>query len=418
MSDDTRDSQEILRDANLIASRVDGGHIQDNILLFARLLRAAGMPIGPQKTVLATEAVMAAGLESANILYWTLHASFVTQPSQHEIFDQAFHMFWRDPEYLEKMMSVMVPKAPGTSERRDNRELSRRLLDSLVGVRKMDEGGGETDLELDASGTWSGEEVLRDKDFEQMSAEEQREARTAILRMVPLMEEIRTRRFTPDARGKRLDPRRILREVGSKGPEFLMPRFKRHATRRPTLVVICDISGSMDTYARMLLHFLYALTNTRDRVHCFLFGTRLSNVTRALKNKDPDVAISQVSKEVMDWSGGTRIGETLNEFNRLWARRVLGQNATVLLFTDGLDLDRGDGMDQAARRLRASSRRLIWLNPLMRFDRYSPVVAGARALVRHVNELRSCHNLASLQELAEVLSDQPVPLAGPRAEAA
>ena len=404
MTDRPIEHEGVLADANLVASRVDGGRIQDNILFFARLLRAAGLPIGPQKTVLATQAVLAAGIESPNVLYWTLHSCLVTQPSQHEIFDQAFHVFWRDPGYLEKMLSLILPKAPGSAEPQNERELSRRLREQLLGTRRTEDLGDESLIEADGRETWSGKEVLRDKDFEQMTADELKQARDMIQRMTLILEEIRTRRYAPAPRGRRLDPRRILRDMSSRGPDYLMPRFKERTTKRPTLVILCDISGSMDSYARVILHFLYAITNERDRVHTFLFGTRLTNVTRALKNKDPDIAIAKVCNDVVDWSGGTRIGQALVDFNRYWARRVLGQNATVLLFTDGLDRERGDGLDQAARRLRASCRRFIWLNPLMRFDKYSPVVAGARILARHVNDIRACHNLASLQDLAEVLS--------------
>jgi uncharacterized protein with von Willebrand factor type A (vWA) domain len=168
-------------------------------------------------------------------------------------------------------------------------------------------------------------------------------------------------------------------------------------------VVLCDISGSMDAYARLFLHFLYALVNAGEQVSCFLFGTRLTNVTRVLRNRDPDAAIAKVAGSVADWSGGTRIGESLAAFNRQWARRVLGQNATVLLFTDGLDRMSGEGIAPAARRLRASSRRLIWLNPLLRYEDYAPLAAGARELERHVSELRPCHNLNSLADLAQVL---------------
>jgi uncharacterized protein with von Willebrand factor type A (vWA) domain len=160
----------------------------------------------------------------------------------------------------------------------------------------------------------------------------------------------------------------------------------------------------MDGYARMMLHFLHALTNARDRVHTFLFGTRLTNITRLLRSKDPDIAIAKVSDGVKDWSGGTRIGESLTDFNRHWARRVLGQNATVLLITDGLDRDEAEGLGLAARRLSASCRRLVWLNPLLRYDAYEPIAAGARALQPHVGEMRGCHNLASLDELAAALS--------------
>ena len=151
--------------------------------------------------------------------------------------------------------------------------------------------------------------------------------------------------------GKRLDLRRMLRQAGSRGPEGMLPLFKKRQRRAPPLVVMCDISGSMDAYARVFLHFLYALINEGERVHAFLFGTRLTNVTRTLRDRDPDSAVAKASGTVHDWSGGTRIGESLHSFNKIWARRVLGQNATVLLFTDGLDRSGGEGISREARRL-------------------------------------------------------------------
>ena len=389
---------------NLVASRVDGGRIGENIVQFVRLLRAAGLPVGPEKTLRATEAVLAAGLDNPKTLYWALHAVLVNKRSEREIFNQAFVMFWRDPGYLEQMLSLMLPQMrPDQPQEQTDSALSRRMSESLF-KNRQDKAPNEPDkLELEAHETWSSSEVLRSKDFEQMGADELKAARRAIESLRLPLDEIRTRRFEPSVRGQRLDLRRILRETGSKGSDHILPHFKRSRWRRPPVVVLCDISGSMDSYARVLLHFLYALTNDRDRVHTFLFGTRLSNITRALKSKDPDVAISKAAKDVVDWSGGTRIGACLDEFNRRWARRVLGQNALVLLFTDGLDREGAEGLEIAARRLSASCRRLVWLNPLMRYDAYAPLAAGAKALSAHVHEMRSCHNLQTLEDLARSL---------------
>jgi uncharacterized protein len=389
---------------NLVASRVDGGRIGENIVQFVRLLRAAGLPVGPEKTVRATEAVLAAGLDNPKTLYWALHAVLVNKRSEREIFNQAFVMFWRDPGYLEQMLSLMLPQMrPDQPQEQTDSALSRRMSESLF-KNRQDKAPQEPDkLELEAHETWSSSEILRSKDFEQMGADELKAARKAIEKLHLPLDEIRTRRFEPSARGQRLDLRRILRETGTKGSDHIRPHYKRPRWRRPPVVVLCDISGSMDAYARILLHFLYALTNDRDRVHTFLFGTRLSNITRALKSKDPDVAISKAAKDVVDWSGGTRIGACLDEFNRRWARRVLGQNALVLLFTDGLDREGAEGLEVAARRLSASCRRLVWLNPLMRYDAYAPLAAGAKALSAHVHEMRSCHNLQTLEDLAESL---------------
>jgi hypothetical protein len=179
---------------------------------------------------------------------------------------------------------------------------------------------------------------------------------------------------------------------------------RRRRRRNPPLVVLCDISGSMSRYSRMILHFLHAVTNDRDRVFTFLFGTRLTNVTRYLRYKDVDEALDRCTEAVEDWSGGTRIGHTLHEFNMRWSRRVLSQGAVVLLITDGLDRDAAEGLGPEIERLHKSCRRLIWLNPLLRYDRYEAKSLGARALLPHVDEFRPVHNLESLGQLADALS--------------
>ena len=396
-------AETVALEPNLIAASVDGGRIAENILQFARLLRSAGMPVGPDRVILATEAVLAAGLERPQILYWTLHASLVSRPEHRELFDQAFYLFWKDPNFLAQMLSVMLPSFRDENAPKQA-ELSRRLREPLLANRQLPQALPQERLELDMSGSWSADEQLKAKDFEQMSAEEQARARVAIARMALILEEIPTRRFVVSASPGRLDLRRVLREMSARGPDHVALRFKARRWRTPPLVILCDISGSMDAYARMMLHFLYALTNARDRVSAFLFGTRLTNVTRTLKGRDPDRAISKVAGDVKDWAGGTRIAQSLDDFNRLWARRVLGQNATVLLITDGLDREGADGLGAAARRLRASCRRLVWLNPLMRYDGYSPLAQGARLLRPHVSEMRACHNLNSLDSLAKSLS--------------
>ncbi len=401
-------------DPNLIAADVDGGRIAENILFFARLLRASGLPVGPDKVLLGIEAVIAAGIRDQRTLYWTLHAVFVNRRAEREIFNQAFVMFWRDPGFINQMLSLMV-RGLRAEQAPDDKALSRRLSETLFKHADRPAPQEDDQLEIDAEGTFSNRELLQAKDFEQMSTEELIRARASIRRMTLPFEEIRTRRFVSARKGQRIDLRRILRESASKGSDHLQLHYKSRVERRPPLVVLCDISGSMDAYARTLLHFLHALTNDRDRVFSFLFGTHLTHVTRSLKSRDPDVAIAKVGGDVTDWSGGTRIGAAIEEFNRHWARRVLGQNATVLLITDGLDREGGQGLELAARRLKASCRRLIWLNPLMRYDRYQPLAAGAEALSRHVTEMRSCHNLKSLEDLAQALRGPPLELTGRRA---
>ena len=215
-----------------------------------------------------------------------------------------------------------------------------------------------------------------------------------------------TRRFRPDPTGPRFDLRDTIRRSLHEGGEILTLARRRRMTRPPPLVALCDISGSMSRYAQVLLHFLHAVTNDRDRVHSFLFGTRLTNVTRQLRNRDAEVAFEMLSHLVPDWSGGTRIGEALEGFNQHWSRRVLGQGAVVLLITDGLDRDGAKGLAEATERLRKSCRRLIWLNPLLRYAQFQPKSQGIRAMLPHVDEFRPVHNLASLRDLVATLSDR------------
>ena len=184
---------------------------------------------------------------------------------------------------------------------------------------------------------------------------------------------------------------------------MILPKFRSPREMHPPLVVLADISGSMSQYTRIFLHFLHALAEKRRRVHTFVFGTRLTNLTRQMRHRDPDEALENCSSAVKDWSGGTRIGDTLSEFNRLWSRRVLGQGAVVLLITDGLERDDVAGLAEEMERLRKSCRRLIWLNPLLRFDGFEARARGVRAMLPYVDEFRPVHNLNALSDLVASL---------------
>lgn len=385
------------------------GRIAINLMHFARVLRAAGLPVGPGKVLAAVEAVQAVGLESRRDFYWALHAVFVNRRDQHPVFDQAFHMFWRNPDLLKRMMGMMLPTIRPELQP-DRKEMNRRVAEALRGgtAAPEPEGKEETKVELDAALTVSDREQLQAKDFEAMSADELAEARRMLARIVLPVAETRTRRFRPDPAGARVDPRATLRRMLRSGGDVADVARRSVRTRPPPLVVLCDISGSMTRYSRMLLHFMHAIANDRDRVHSFVFGTRLTDITRHLRHRDVDLALDAVSGAVQDWSGGTRIGTALAEFNRVWARRVLGQGAVVLLITDGLDRDAGEGLAAVAERLHKSCRRLIWLNPLLRWEGFAPKSSGIRALMPHVDDFRPVHNLNSLAALAEAL-DRPGP---------
>ena len=384
----------------------DGGRVANNIMHFARVLRAAGLPIGPGKVIDAIHALEQTGLGRRDDFYWSLHAVFVNRRDQRELFDQAFHVFWRNPQILERMMSMVLPTAQLGEGETPKSDISPRIAEALTaGATPQDDiKTRETEeVEFDATLTFSQDEVLREMDFEKMTASEIEAAKLAMRRMrLPIME-IPTRRFRPDKTGARADMRATLRTALRSGGDIIPMRWRRRRQRKPPIVVLCDISGSMERYARMLLHFMHAITNDRDRVHTFLFGTRLTNVTRYLRNKDIDVALEQVTDAVVDWSGGTRIGQCLHDFNRDWSRRVLTQGAVVILITDGLDREGGEGLPKEMDRLHRSSRRLIWLNPLLRYDQFEPKSQGIRAILPHVDDFRPVHNLESLAQLTHIL---------------
>ena len=389
------------------------GRLAHNIMHFGRVLRAAGLPVGPGKVIDAVRAAEVVGVERRDDFYWALFSVFVNRQDHVELFDQAFHVFWRNPRLLDRLRSMLLPSVeveePPQPDR--GREMARRLAEALNQGRVEGKKEREEQLEFDATLTFSEREQLQEMDFEKMSGAEMAEAKAALQHLRLPIVELPTRRTRPDAHGRRIDMRASLR-AALRSADAIPLRRRSRRRRHPPLVVICDISGSMSRYSRMFLHFLHAITNDRDRVHTFLFGTRLTNITRHLRHRDVDVALERVTDSVVDWSGGTRIGQCLKDFNAGWSRRVLGQGAVVLLISDGLDRDAGHGLAAEAQRLHMSCRRLIWLNPLLRFEGFQPKSKGVQAILPHVDDFRTIHNLASMYDLADVLSrEQPRRLA-------
>ncbi|HLS69671.1 MAG TPA: VWA domain-containing protein [Kiloniellales bacterium] len=383
------------------------GRLADNLLYFARTLRAAGLPVGPGQVLAALEAVQAIGLSRRDDFYWALHAVFVNRHDQEELFAQTFHLFWRNPKLLERMRALLLPEMEVEPEPDSAQEVSRRVAEALQQNQGQKEQTREDEVEIDATLTWSDRETLNKQDFEKMSPAEVEAAKAAIRQLKLPIKEIPTRRFRPSTTPGRADLRASLRQALRSGGDVIPIEWRRQRARPPALVVLCDISGSMSRYARLFLHFMHAITSDRDRVFSFLFGTRLTNVTRFLREKDIDIALEQVGSAAEDWSGGTRIGACLEEFNRRWSRRVLGQGALVLLITDGLDREGGSNLSRQMERLHKSCRRLIWLNPLLRWEGYEPKAQGARAIMPHVDDFRPVHNLESLSALTAVLSEEP-----------
>ncbi len=377
------------------------GQLAENIVYFARALRAAGIPVGPGAVLDALTAVEAAGVGTREDFYWTLHAVFVKRHEHTLLFDQAFHLFFRRKAVIDKLLAAMLPQAPPTEEEKP-KPGAQRVQEALAGQGENERKPPE--LEIDARLTVSDREVLQKKDFAQMTAAEIAAAKDAIKRLVLSLDEVKTRRLTPNPHGHRIDLRRTLRASMKAGGAIIDLKYLGPRRKAPPIVALLDISGSMSQYTRLFLHFLHTVTDARKRVFTFLFGTRLTNVTRALKARDPDEALAACALNVADWSGGTRIATSLAAFNKLWARRVLTQGAIVLLITDGLERDPDDRLSFEIDRLHRSCRRLIWLNPLLRFSGFEAKAKGIRAMVSHVDELRPIHNLESMGDLVRALS--------------
>lgn len=391
----------------------DAPKLAQNITHFARALRKAGLPVGTGRVVDAIRAVEAAGFTEKRDFYWTLHACFVNRPEHRTVFAQVFRLYWRDPRYLEHMMSMMLPAIRGVQEERKadaaEKRAAQALLDGvdpdLPEAQTQDE---ESEIEIDATQTASSEERLRNLDFEQMSTKEVAQAKRLLARLSLPVKPIASRRGQASHLGQRIDRARTLRSAMRQGGELRDIARLHPKPRWPNLVALCDISGSMSQYSRIILHFLHTVSNAKGagwaKVHSFTFGTRLTNITRHLQQRDVDAALAAAGAEAQDWEGGTRIGDCLHAFNRDWSRRVMGQGAVVLLITDGLERGAADQLEAEIERLHLSSRRLIWLNPLLRWDGFAPRAQGIMTMLPHVDSFRAGHSIASLEDLAAVIS--------------
>jgi uncharacterized protein len=383
------------------------GHLAENVVHFARLLRRAGMSVGTDRALLALQGLREAGLESRRDFHAVLGACLLDRFEHRELFDRAFELFWRGPDASGRALAPRSAGAPAQDAAAPQPPAHRRLADAM----SADSGAGAKPAEplpdepgFDTSMTFSEREILRKADFETMSADEWRAARRALARMELIFEPVPTRRDARAIHPGRADWRATMQAMARHGGQLWEMRWRRPRTRVAPLVVLADISGSMSRYSRMLLHFAHALGLAEARVETFVFGTRLTRTTRLLKSRDPDLAVAQVVRAVDDWSGGTRITACLHEFNQRWARRTLDSTTTVLLISDGLEHGDAAALGVEMQRLARSCRRLIWLNPLLRFEHFEPKAAGIRAMLPHVDRFLPAHNLLSLEQLVRILS--------------
>jgi uncharacterized protein with von Willebrand factor type A (vWA) domain len=385
------------------------GHLAENVMHFGRVLREAGLPVGTDRIRLALDALAVAGLTSRRDFHAALQACLLDRVEHRDLFDQAFHLYWRDPDLTGRMLAMLLPRVQAQADPKAPKPPpeNRRLAGALFPPGPQPPGPPpppKEEVEVNAVLTFNDRELLQKADFETMTADEWRRAQALLARIALAFPPLPSRRAEPAPRPGRPDPRATLRALARSGGELLPMRWKRPRTTPAPLVVLADVSGSMSRYTRMLLHFVHALGHADARVESFVFGTRLTRITRALRSKDPDIAVEAVVRAVEDWSGGTRIAQCLHDFNRDWARRVLPGRATVLLITDGLEHGHSEELAFEVERLHKSCRELIWLNPLLRYERFEPKAGGIRAMRPHVDRFLPVHNLESLEQLAGVLA--------------
>jgi hypothetical protein len=400
----------------MLASRPLPGHLAENVMHFARVLRGAGLPVGTDRVQVALAALREAGLESRRDFHAVLQCCLLDRIEHRELFDQAFYLFWRDPDLAGRMRALLLPKVQvkdAGKEPKQNRRLGGALFPNSPPPPQDEPPREQTGI--DAQLSWNDRELLRKADFDTMTADEWREAKKLLHELPLLTEPLPTRRQAASARPVRVDWRATMAQMARQGGELAALRWRAPRTRPASLAVLADISGSMSRYSRMLLHFAHGLAQAQRRggarVESFVFGTRLTRTTRLLKSRDPDIAVAQVVRAVQDWSGGTRITTSLHEFNRRWARRVLDSRTTALLITDGLEHGDTQSLSFEAERLRKSCRRVVWLNPLLRFDRFEPRAGGIKAMLPHVDRFLPAHNLESLAQLVRMLRQPSAPRA-------
>lgn len=403
---------------------VNAETVRRNLLRLGRRLRSAGMAVGPGQILEFVEAVDRVSLARYDDVFHAARATLVTRPEQLPTFKAEFEQFWFDL-LQERMMPLEEyltsdEERAGKPKRGDTPDEQRKSAGQpgsseqsdrhILAIEGVDDGGdvGESeDYETPPEDVllFSAREALRKKDFSQFSDEEIAEARRIMADMSWRLSTRETRRKQKAVRGDSIDYRRTLRRSLKQGGVPLELRYRSRKHRMRPLVLICDISGSMDRYSRMLLRFVHALEHGLDAVEVFVFGTRLTRITRELRKRDVDKAIEDVVASVDDWSGGTRIGEAIKAFNFEWSRRVLRSGATVVVISDGWDRGDPDLLGQEMARLQRSCRRLIWLNPLLGAPGYQPLTQGIRAALPSIDHFLPVHNLQSLEILAELLSE-------------
>ncbi|MEN9779435.1 MAG: hypothetical protein RL014_583 [Pseudomonadota bacterium] len=384
------------------------GKLADNIAGFGRALRRAGVRVDSARVSLAQQAALTVGVESRPDLSAALEAVMISREQDRMVFRELFDAYFRNPDVANKLLSQLLPSAEGKAEPSKRRPRVREALSPQRGYGQQAPRPPEKEIEFDAAMTASQMQRLKHADFGALSASEYRLVERLARDVALPVPRIASRRVRPGMRGARMHWAGVMRHAARSGGEVMtLRRLERREQPLPLLVLV-DVSGSMERYARLLLAFLHAATRQiggqRTRRDVFAFGTHLTELTPAFRLADTDDMLAAASALIDDYAGGTRLGASLATLREHHARRLVGRRTLVLLITDGLDTGEPDDLSRELDWLKRRSRRLLWLNPLLRFDGYAPLARGASMLHRHADGMLAVHNLTRLEELAGSLA--------------
>ena len=372
----------------------------ENILRFIRLLRNSGIKIGNQSSIDALNSIKILKIGNRNEFYWALHSNLIYRNEDTEIFDQCFHLFWQNPKILQQMFNLLLPQIGTQKAPTNNKKQLKRINDNIqkqnkdVNIEKKDE------IIFDSQMSWSNKSALNTKDFEMMSLEEIHQAEKEIKKFLIKSKTQISRRWKKNDQSTKISTKYTIKKSVKKNG-IIHLAFKERIKKFRPVVILIDISGSMESYSRMMLFLSHILIQQYKDIEVFTFGTKLTRITNFLKNKDIDFSLDKVGKFVNDWAAGTKITSSIKDFNFNWSRRLLTQNQTLLLITDGLERDDSQNLDFEINRLSLFANKIIWLNPLLRYKKFEPKVNSIKTILKHVDRHIPIHNINSIKNLVE-----------------
>ena len=370
----------------------------ENFLRFIRLLRKSGIKIGSQSSIDALNSIKTLNIGNRNEFYWALHSNLINKKEDTEIFDQCFYLFWQNPKILQQMFNLLLPQIGTQKAPANNKKQLKRISDNFQKKNKNIENNKKDEIVFDAQMSWSNKSALNSKDFEMMSLDEIHQAEKEIKKILIRTKTQISRRWERKEKSSKIYTKyTIKKSVRNNG--IIQLAFKEKIKKFKPLVILIDISGSMESYSRVMLFLSHILIQEFKNVEIFTFGTKLTRITQFLKNKDVDFSLDKVGKSVNDWAAGTKITSSIKDFNLNWSRRILTQNQKLLLITDGLEREDKKNLDFEFERLSLFSQNIIWLNPLLRYKKFEPKVESIKTILKYVDKHVPIHNVNSVQKL-------------------